>query len=160
MFRRTKASLLSMMAWTFFAAATLLPTTASAAGYGVSTADALAIVLVSSGSLLVLLGLCGRLLLSQRDQLPVPEYPTPLRVPSLESVSAVRPPTMRGGFDAPAGPDSYGIRMATRQARPGIGGGTGDRHAAPPRLAPDNNRTPTWTSAMHEPQHLAVTAAE
>lgn len=92
MFRRTKASLLSMMAWTFFAAATLLPTTASAAGYGVSSADALAIALVSSGSLLVLLGMCGSLFLSQREQLSVPEYPAPLHVPELENISAVRPP--------------------------------------------------------------------
>jgi len=150
-----------MMAWTFFAAATLLPTTASAAGYGVSSADALAIVLVSIGSLLVLLGMCGSLFLSQREPFSAPEYPTPLHVPELESVSAVRPPNLRVSFDVPEGPDGYGIRMATRQARPGIAGSAGDRHAAAPRLAPDNNRTPTWTTgAMHEPQHLAVTAAE
>lgn len=160
MFRRTKASLLSMMAWTFFAAATLLPTTASAAGYGVSSADALAIALVSSGSLLVLLGMCGSLFLSQREQLSVPEYPAPLHVPELENISAVRPPNLRVSFHVPEGPDGYGIRLATRQARPGIAGGAGERRAAPRLLPPDNNRTPAWTSATHEPQRLAEMAAE
>ena len=165
MFRRTQTSLLSVMAGIVFAAGALLPTGASAAAdrlvaYGLSPADALAILLVSSGSLLVLLGLSGRLFLSQRDQLPVLEYPTPLRVPNFESVSAIRPPSMRGGFDAPAGPDSYGIRLATRQARPGIGGSAGKRHVAPPRIASDSNPGPTWTNATREPQRLAETAVE
>ena len=149
-----------MMAWTFFAAATLLPTTASAAGYGVSSADALAIALVSIGSVLVLLGMCGTLFLSQREQPSVPEYPAPLHVPELESASTVRHPTMRVRFEVPAGPDGYGVRLATRQVPPGIAGGAGERRAAPRLLRPDKNRTPTWTSATHEPQHLAVTAAE
>ena len=150
MFRRTQTSLLPVMAWIFFAAATLLPTTASAAGYGVSPADAVAIVLVSSGSLLVLVGSCGGLLISQRDQLPTPDYPTPLRVPNLESAAAVRAPSMRGSFDVPAGPDGYGIRLATRQPRPGIAGGAG----------PSRNHAPTRTSAAREPQRLAETAVE
>jgi hypothetical protein len=155
----------SVMAGILFAAVTLLPTGAIAAvdrlvANGVSPADAFAILLVSSGSLLVLLGYCGRLLLSQREQLPVPEYPTPLRVPNFESVSAVRPPNLRGGFEVPDGPDGYGVRLATRPARPGIAGGAGDSRAAPRLLTPDNNRAPTWTSATHEPQHLALTAAE
>ena len=149
-----------MMAWTFFAAATLLPTTASAAGYGASPADSLAIVLVSSGSLLVLLGMCGRLFLSQREPFLVTEYSTPLHVPDVEGATAVRHPSMRGSFDVPAGPDGYGIRLATRQARPGIGGGTGERHAAPPLMTSDRNHTSTWTGAAREPRRLAETAVE
>jgi hypothetical protein len=161
MFRRTQTSLLSVMAGILFAAGALLPTGASAASaYGLPPADALAILLMSSGSLLVLLGFGGRLFMPQRDQFSVPEYPTPVRVPSFESFTAVRPPNMRGGFDAPAGPDSYGIRLATRQARPGIGGSVGDRHAAPPLLNPDRNRTPTWTGVAREPQRLAEAAVE
>ena len=165
MFRRTQTSWLSVTAGILIAAGALLPTGANAAAdrlvaYGLSPADALAILLVSSGSLLVLLGLSGRLFTSQGDQLPVPEYPTPLRVPNLESVSEVRPPNMRGSFDVPAGPDGYGIRMVTRQARPGIGGSAGDRHAAPPLLNSGRNRTPTWTNATREPQRLAETAVE
>ena len=54
-----------------------------------SPADALGILLASAGSALVLLGLCGRLFLAQRDQSSTPEYPTPLHLPSFEGASEV-----------------------------------------------------------------------
>jgi hypothetical protein len=54
-----------------------------------SPADALGILLAAAGSALVLLGLCGRLFLAQRDQSSTPEYPTPLHLPNFKALQKI-----------------------------------------------------------------------
>lgn len=153
MFRRTQTSLLPVIAAALFAAVALLPSAASAAGDGSSPADAVAILLVTAGTVLVLLGLCGRLLLSQRDQSSDTEFPSPLRLSGFESASDDRVP-------AAAEPDSYGIRSATRQVRPSIGDGARSGHAAAPLLTADKKRARILANAAREPQRLAETAVQ
>ena len=83
-----------------------------------SPADALGILLASAGSALVLLGLCGRLFLAQRDRSSSPEYPDPLHLPGLEGASEYPVhANARGDLDASAERDLYGIPSATLQAR-------------------------------------------
>ena len=85
-----------------------------------SPADALGILLASAGSALVLLGLCGRLFLSQRDQSSTPEYPTPLHLPSFEGASEYPVhANAPGDLDASAERDLYGdpIRHASGRER-------------------------------------------
>lgn len=120
---------------------------------GSSPADALAILLVTAGSLLVLLGLFGSFFLSQRDQSSDPEYPSPLRLSGFGSASEDRVP-------AAAEPDSYGIRSAARQVRPSIGDGTGSGHAATPPLTSDKKRARILANVARESQRLAEPAVE
>lgn len=126
-----------------------------------SPADALGILLASAGSALVLLGLCGRLFLPQRDQSSAREYPRPLHLPSFESAS--EDPThakAQGDLDASAERDLYGIPSATLQARRSVAGGGGFGHAAPPLFTPSKNRPSISISAALERQRLAETAVE
>jgi hypothetical protein len=126
-----------------------------------SPADALGILLASAGSALVLLGLCGRLFLAQRDQSSTPEYPTPLHLPSFENASEY--PThanARGDLDASAERDLYGIPSATLGVRRSVAGGAGSSHAATPLFTPGKNRPSISTNAADEPQRLAETAVE
>jgi hypothetical protein len=129
---------------------------------GSSPGDALAAFLVSAGSVLVLLGLCGRLFLSQRDQSPALEYPAPLRLPSFEGASE-NPvhANMQGSLDASAERDRYGIPSAALQARRSVAGGAGSGHAATPLFTPPNKkRASTLTNAARESQRLAESAVE
>ena len=126
-----------------------------------SPADALGILLASAGSALVLLGLCGRLFLAQRDQSSTPEYPTPLHLPNFESAS--EDPThanAQGDLDASAERDLYEIPSATLAVRPRVAGGAGFVHAPTPLFTPGKNRPSISTNAAHEPQRLAETAVE
>ena len=126
-----------------------------------SPADALGILLASAGSALVLLGLCGRLFLAQRDQSSTPEYPTPLHLPSFEIAS--EDPTYanaQGDLDASAERDLYGIPSATPGVRRSVAGGAGFGPTATPLFTPGKNRPSISTNAAHEPQRLAETAVE
>jgi len=127
-----------------------------------SPADALGILLAAVGSALVLLGLCGRLFLAQRDQSSTPEYPTPLHLPNFQSAS--EDPTYanaRGDLDdASAERDLYGIPSTTLAVRQTVAGGAGSSHAATPLFTPGKNRPSISTAAAREPQRLAETAVE
>jgi hypothetical protein len=126
-----------------------------------SPADALGILLAAAGSALVLLGLCGRLFLAQRDQSSTPEYPTPLHLPNFESAS--EDPTYanaQGDLDASAERDLYGIPSATLAVQRSVADGAGSGHAATPLFTPGKNRPSISTAAAHEPQRLAETAVE
>jgi hypothetical protein len=123
-----------------------------------SPADALGILLASAGSALVLLGLCGRLFLLQRDQSPTPEYPTPLHLPSFEGgseypVYANAP----GDLDASAERDLYGIPSAAPESPER---GAVFAHAPTPLFMPGKSRPSISTNAAHGPPRLAETAFE
>ena len=123
-----------------------------------SPADALGILLASAGSALVLLGLCGRLFLSQRDQSSTPEYPTPLHLPSFEGgseypVYANAP----GDLDASAERDLYGIPSATPESPER---GAVFAHAPTPLFMPGKSRPSISANAAHGPPRLAETAFE
>ena len=124
-----------------------------------SPADALGILLASAGSALVLLGLCGRLFLSQRDQSSTPEYPTPLHLPSFEGGSEYPVyANAQGDLDASAERDLY--RNPIRRARRRPAGGADFAHAPTPLFMPGKNRPSISTNAAHGPQRLAETAVE
>jgi hypothetical protein len=159
MFRRTQTSLLSVMAGIFFAAVSLLPASASAAGDQLvanasSPADALGILLASAGSALVLLGFCGRLFL-RRDQSSTPEYPAPLHFAGLANTSENRIRANAPG-DAAAERDFYGMPSAALQAR----GSVASEPVATPLFTPAKNRPSISSSAVHQSQRLARTAVE
>ena len=126
-----------------------------------SPADALGILLASAGSALVLLGLCGRLFLAQRDQSSTPEYPTPLHLPSFENASEY--PT-HANARATWTPQPSAISMGSRPPRLGFDevsqAARASAHAATPLFTPGKNRPSISTNAAHEPQRLAETAVE
>jgi hypothetical protein len=126
-----------------------------------SPSDALGILLASAGSALVLLGLCGRFFLAQRDRSPAPEYPTPLHLPGLEGASdySVRA-NAPDDLDASAERDLYGIPSATLQARERGAGGADLAPAPTPLFMPGKNRPSISANAAHEPRRLAETAVE
>ena len=102
-----------------------------------SPADALGILLASAGSALVLLGLCGRLFLSQRDQSSTPEYPTPLHLPSFEGASEYPiHANAPDDLDASAERDLYGIPSVTPQTRERAASGADFAQAPTPLFMP------------------------
>ena len=147
------------MAGIFFAAVTLLPASASAAGdllvaNASSPADALGILLASAGSALVLLGFCGRLFL-RRDQSSTPEYPAPLHFAGLANTSENRIRANAPG-DAAAERDFYGIPSAALQARRSVA----SEPVATPLFTTAKNRPSISSYAVHQSQRLARTAVE
>lgn len=123
-----------------------------------SPADALGILLASAGSALVLLGLCGRLFLSQRDQPSTREYPTPLHLPRLEGASEYPVyANAPGDLDASAERDLYGIPSTAPESPER---GADFVHAPTPLFMPGKNRPSISANAAHQPPRLAEKAFE